>query len=288
MAKILVTGATGFVGRNLVPVLEKLEHELILVNSKSGDIVDNLFWASQPAADVVIHLAASTYVPDSWNAPVDFMKTNFLGTLCALDYCKNHNAKLVFLSSYLYGNPNSLPIKETATLSATNPYALSKKMAEEACAFYAEKYNVSVIILRPFNIYGPGQGDNFLIPTIIRQLFKSNMVQVKDLQPKRDYIYINDLVNAIILTLTANVKFGIYNIGSGISYSVMDIIQKLQCLLKTDLPVVSSFENRPGEIMDTRADYTQATTDLSWKPNWSFDEGLTQILALYKIEMAND
>lgn len=278
MAKILVTGATGFIGTHLVLKLRQVGHEVIEANSQSGDIADESTWSGFPQTEVVVHLAAKTFVPDSWVDPAAFIKCNLLGTVAALNYCKKHNARLVFLSSYLYGNPQLLPIPENAPLVAMNPYALSKKLAEEVCHFYAASFGINITIFRPFNIYGPGQPDNFLIPSIIRQLSENKVIQVKDLNPKRDYVYITDLVDAIIKAIDKTSGLNIFNIGSGKSYSVAELIQILQDIKKTNLHVISTEDKRRDEIMDCVADITRANRHLGWKPAYSLTKGLESLL----------
>ncbi len=281
MSKILVTGANGFVGSFLCKALKELQHEVIELTSSDGDIIDPMTWENIPAAEVVIHLAAKTFVPASWKNPELFLQTNTLGTVLALEYCRKHGARMVFISSYLYGNPASLPINELAPISIPNPYALSKKAAEDYCRFYAESFKVNMVIIRPFNLYGFGQSNNFLIPEIILQVLNSNEVHIKDLEPKRDYIYITDFIEAIIKCIDAN-RFEIYNIGSGISYSVGEIIQMIQDICGTNLPVISSVEKRPAEIMDTIADISKAKELLNWIPKTSMHEGLSLIVQQFR------
>ncbi|MEI8073452.1 MAG: NAD(P)-dependent oxidoreductase [Bacteroidota bacterium] len=281
MSKILVTGANGFVGKNLCRALKQLNHDVIELTSSAGDIIDTKTWETIPPTDTVIHLAAKTFVPDSWKNPDLFLQTNTLGTVMALEYCRKYNARMVFISSYLYGNPESLPIHETAKIVTPNPYALSKKGAEDYCKFYADSFNVNMVIIRPFNLYGYGQSDNFLIPEIILQVLKGKEVHVKDLEPKRDYIYIADFIDAIIRSIDMH-QFELFNIGSGISYSVGEIIQMIQDICGTAIPVISSAEKRPAEIMDTVADISKAKELLNWTPTTSIYDGLSAIVQLYK------
>ncbi len=281
MPKILVTGATGFVGTHLTKALVDLGHDVVALTSGMGNIALATTWATIPATDIVIHLAAKTYVPDSWEQPQIFMETNAYGTLRALEYCRKHKAKMIFISSYLYGNPANLPIDESSPIFTPNPYALSKKIAEDFCTFYADNYHLSTVIIRPFNIYGPGQPTSFLIPMLIKQVLTNKEIKVKDLEPKRDYIYIADLVNAIIKALQLT-NFNIINIGSGTSYSVAEIIGLIQEICGTDYQVFSSGTKRPAEIMDTVAGIIKAAEILHWQPIVSMKAGLLQIVQLEK------
>lgn len=277
MYKILVTGANGFIGKPLCSCLINLEHELIELTSKDGDIALLKTWELIEPAQIVIHVAARTFVPDSWEKPDLFLESNTLGTLRALEYCKRNNAKMVYISSYLYGNADILPIPETAPVFTPNPYALSKKMAEEYCRLYAASFDVKVIILRPFNIYGNDQNLSFLIPEIINQVLHEKKVHVRDLNPKRDYLFIDDFIHAIIKSLEIE-TFEFFNIGSGVSYSVKEIIDMVQHICGTNYTVTSSAEKRRAEIMDTIADITKAERLLLWKPMISLQDGLSSMV----------
>jgi nucleoside-diphosphate-sugar epimerase len=138
-----------------------------------------------------------------------------------------------------------------------------------------------MVIVRPFNLYGFGQSNNFLIPEIINQVLGSNAVHIKDLEPKRDYIYIDDFIDAIIRCLDLH-KFEIFNIGSGESFSVGELIQMIQTICGTQLPVFSSAEKRPAEIMNTIADISKAKELLHWSPSTSMFNGLAAIIEQYK------
>lgn len=278
MPRILVTGAGGFIGSHLVPRLRALQHEVFAVNRLSGDIAAASTWRVLPDAEVVIHLAGRTFVPESWADPVGFLSTNLNSAVCALDYCMEHNARLVFMSSYLYGVPDALPIAESATLHANNPYALSKKLGEEACRFYSDYFAVSVTVLRPFNIYGPGQDIRFLIPSIVEQIHDGNPVQVQDLEPKRDYVYIDDVIEAFVAAIDHPRRFDVFNIASGTSHSVKEVIDLIQKSSNKNLPVKVVGTRRPQEVMDTRADIARAREILGWFPHWNLDEGIAKIL----------
>ena len=158
MVRVLVTGSSGFIGKALCNKLENDKVSFYPVNSDAGDIASPITWQGYPSADVVIHLAGCSFVPDSWNKPADFVNTNILGTQNALDYCKRNKSRLIFISAYIYGIPEALPIKESHSINPSNPYALSKHLAEQLCEFAVSSRQVScVTALRLFNVYGAGQ-----------------------------------------------------------------------------------------------------------------------------------
>ncbi len=278
MTKILITGSTGFIGTHLIPRLRLLQYGIFSVNHRLGDVAESSTWSSFPNADIVIHLAGRTFVPESWTDPVGFLRTNLNGTIYALNYCRERNARLIFISSYLYGIPETLPIAEDAPLQVNNPYALSKKLAEEACQFYSDYYGINITIIRPFNIYGPGQSTKFLIPSIVEQVLEGIAIKVKDLEPRRDYLYIDDLIDAFLCAIEKPQRYGIFNIASGTSHSVSEIIGIIQNIAKKKLPVHSDAVRREQEVMDTRADVTRAIEILGWRPRWSLNAGCTKIL----------
>ena len=281
MNKILITGASGFIGKHLIPKLINEGFEVIEINRKDGDVANEITWEKFPQSDLVIHLAGKSFVPDSWQDPGTFIKCNLLGTVSALNYCRKHNAGLIFLSSYLYGNPTYLPIPENAPLLDANPYALSKHLAEDVCQFFSRNFNIDITIFRPFNVYGPYQSRDFLIPSIIRQIKNNEPIKVKDLEPKRDYIYINDLVSAIIAAVKNHKGFHIYNMGSGTSYSVKELINEIQSVMGSQLDVYSEEVRRKDEIMDTIADISLAGKELGWTPKWTLAEGLMEMKEKY-------
>jgi len=285
MKTILITGSSGFIGSALVNKLENSGNKIIEHNEFISDISNsNCFnYISKEKIDHIFHLAGKTYIPLSWECPHDFYKVNVLGTENVLDLCFRKKATLTYVSAYLYGNPSELPISETCPLSPNNPYAHSKFIAEQLCKFYYDYYNVSVNIIRPFNVYGPNQNKQFLIPVLIDQAINNNIIRVKDLAPKRDYVYIDDLVNALIACMNVNPCFSIFNIGSGISYSVSQIIDFIQNILSISKSIESENIIRNNEIFDTVADISNAKRILFWKPEVTIIEGLKIIIKEFKL-----
>lgn len=278
MSKILVTGSNGFIGKVLIQKLKQLNHFVI---EFSGDILEDESYRKLHKEDIThcFHLAAKSFVPDSWKSPADFMETNVLGTAKVLEFCKVKNCSLTFVSSYLYGAPKYLPIDEKHPVQTPNPYALSKHLAEELCKFYSEHSKLKITVIRPFNIYGPGQDSRFLIPELISKFTgKDEVVEVKDLAPKRDYVFISDLVDALTATLKIQDDYCVFNVGGGYSLSVQEIVDKIKTLSRSNKAVKSSNEVRVNEIPDTVANISLAFEKMGWKPKISFDDGLTEML----------
>ena len=274
MSSIVISGSNGFLGKHLVSKLsDHKKYKIIKMDRKFGDIACKKTWKKLPKAKILIHLAAKTFVPDSWTNPKEFFKTNILGTMMALEYCRINKSKLIFLSSYLYGNPDKLPTNESAKIKIENPYSLTKKTAEEFCQFYSRKYGLKVVILRPSNVYGPGQKNFFLIPDIINKL-KRKKITMNNIYIKRDLIYVSDLVEAIIKSFLLKSKFEILNIGSGKSYEIKKVINILQKINKTHFRVKNKGINKLNEILTTRLDIKKAKNILKWKPLHSLEAGL--------------
>ena len=280
--KILITGYSGFIGSYLQKKLEKTEHELILVDIANGtNICDWQQVKQYEGMDVIVHLANLSFVPASYEQPKKFYETNYLSTLNMLELCRLNNAKMVFFSSYIYGHPQYQPIDENHPTQAFNPYAQTKVICESLCEGYNRDFKVPITIFRPFNIYGTGQNPDFLIPSIIQQA-KTGKIVIKDDRPKRDYIHVEDIVDAIITAIeTENADKSIqkYNLGSGLSYSVKEIVDMVRGLFDTEIEYICTHEIRPNDVMDTIADISKIQNELHWKPSISILEGLTKMVS---------
>ena len=283
MKTCLVTGANGFIAQALISELFLLGYQVTALSRDDGDISSATTWENiSIAADYVFHLAGSSFVPDSWVHPDVFMQTNIIGSELALEYCRKNNSKLIFVSSYVYGAPVSLPIKEIDRAQPNNPYALSKHIAEQLCKFYYDNWGVNVTVVRPFNIYGCGQKDAFLIPEVLKQIFSNKTnIAVNSLQPRRDYLYIDDFVSALIKIVELCNGFNLINIGSGISYSVAEVIEFIQLVAGTSLPVYEKSIARINEIDNVYADIEHAGRVLGWRPAYTFFDGITKMVGSY-------
>ncbi|OYT11158.1 MAG: hypothetical protein B6I18_05295 [Bacteroidetes bacterium 4572_112] len=273
--KIVVTGSKGFIGKQLCKTLQALGHQIIEIDLSLGHNVEE--WSSfkdLPKFDYMVHLAARIFVPESFEKPRSFYQTNILGTINAIEACRLNDAKFVFFSSYAYGAPDYLPIDEQHPVKSFNPYSRSKIMGEDICKSYFADFGVKSIIFRPFNIYGPNQDSRFLIPSIIEQA-KQGSITLKDNRPKRDYIFIDDIINAVVQALNYEPESSdIFNLASGVSHSVEDIVDFTMELIDKKIDVNYLNEHRPNEVLDTVATISKAKDLLNWEPEVSIKDGL--------------
>ncbi len=278
MKRVAVTGSSGFVGKMLVKRLKQDGFEVIELDiAKGTDITDLSGLKNVPRFDVLIHLAAKTYVPGSYKDPHGFYYVNVNGTLNALELCRIYNARIIFASSYVYGVPQYMPIDEKHPLSAFNPYARSKIVGESLCEGYNRDFGVPATILRPFNIFGKGQNSLFLIPKIIEQAAEGK-INLFDPEPKRDFVYIDDVIDAYIKAVQfENKELEVFNIGAGETFSVMEIAKFIADRFNCE-EITYSDQKRKAEISVTLADISKAADKLKWKPAKGFFDRLEEML----------
>ena len=279
---ILVTGATGFIGSHLERALRAAGYNVVLHSRNLGDIA----CCKLDFSDIghVFHLAALTFVPESWKDPLGYYRVNVLGTVNVLEYCRQHNASITLMSSYVYGRPIRLPISEDDALQAFNPYSHTKILAEEASRYYQGQFQIPVTIVRPFNIYGPGQNRRFLIPKILAQAVRPEPgpIVVADLRPRRDFIFVSDLIDLLIRT-AFRTEAGVFNAGSGSSLSVNEVIEAVNELLPAPRQILAEGSHRPEEVFDVVADISRARQELDWIPRTTFRDGVRATLKKWHI-----
>jgi len=282
--KVAVTGAGGFIGSAFVSYLEAKQKKVMALSSGELDVTNRKSVSGLPREEIghIVHMAGKTFVPHSWEDPAGFIETNTMGTLNMLEFCRVHGIPMTYISAYIYGQPERNPIRENDRVDPNNPYAKSKYMAEELCAFYTKQFGVKVCIIRPFNVYGIGQRESFLIPQIIGHAMDRECISVLDLAPMRDYIYLDDLLEAVWLTVEHVQEYDVFNIGSGVSYSVGEVIDMVQRILGSNKPVVCKNETRKNELNNVVADITHAKEVLGWQPAHSLEQGLTEMIGQMK------
>jgi nucleoside-diphosphate-sugar epimerase len=281
---ILVTGSKGFIGTNLVTRLNKDGHNVYDYDLHIGDLthlqaLDNY---SKVGIDHIFHLAGKTYVPESWSNPGMFYSVNVLGTNTVLEFCRKTRTPLTYISSYLYGSPKYLPIDEKHPIQPSNPYSHSKHIAEQMVNYFTETFQLKTTVFRPFNAYGPGQPSHFIIPEIISKTFDSAVseIVVNDLRPKRNYIYIDDIVDALILSISGHP--GIYNLGSGFSTSIQELITLISQTTSVCKPFKGLNIERRGEIFDLYADITYINKAMGWAPKTLLQTGIKKCIDTFR------
>lgn len=276
--RVVVTGAGGFLGRSLVQRLRTLGIEVRTAGRGDGfDLLGDALPLDGVAQ--VFHLAAETGVPDAWDDPVRFHLVNTHGTVRVLDQCRRAGCSVSYVGAYIYGVPETLPIDENHRVHANNPYAFSKWMGEQACAWYADVYKMDITAIRLFNVYGAGQSDRFLIPKIVSQVLdrRVEVIELMDLQPRRDYLYVDDAVDALLASCPRE-GFGLYNVGSGVSHSVAEVVETVMALSGIRKPVIDLQQHRPNEIPDVRADCSRIRQACGWRAAISLEAGIGRML----------
>ncbi len=277
--KVTVTGSRGFIGSSLTKKLRTANIEVMELDLKNGiNLLDPEVLKKIPSFDTLVHLAARNYVPESYEKPLDFYSNNLVSTLHALELCRINHARMIFTSSYVYGIPQYLPIDEDHPVQAFNPYADTKLIGEKLSQSYNNFFGIEAVILRPFNVYGPHQNENFLIPSILNQL-ESGHIKLNDSRPKRDFVFIDDLVDFFLKVIFyPKSTFEIFNVGSGVSYSVEQIVKIIVNNFHSDVEVEFKDQQRENEIMETRADISKAAQLLNWFPETSFEDGIVKTM----------
>ncbi|WP_321419208.1 NAD-dependent epimerase/dehydratase family protein [uncultured Methanomethylovorans sp.] len=283
-----VTGSTGFIGSHLTAKLREKGINIFEI-SRSSSQIDITSWdqvKNIPAQDVLFHLAGVTNISLSFENPHHVYINNVVGTLNMLEWCrKNEVTKMVYLSTFVYGIPQYLPLDEKHPATPTNPYSTSKLLAEELCQAYCRDYGLNVAILRLFNVYGPGQKPDFVIPRVIEQ-FPSGKVQLGASTPRRDFVYVDDVVDSIVSASISEIRgFEIFNIASGISYSIKEIASELSSLYseETGNQVSINYSDvlKKGDVLDTVANIEKSKIILNWYPKIDIKTGLFKTLRAY-------
>lgn len=277
--RVAITGSNGFIGRHLLSLLKNPIYDIIEISrEKDKNICEWESLQNLPKCDFVIHLAAKTYVPESFNEPRLFYETNFIATLNALELSKNWGASFIYVSSYLYGSPQYLPVDEMHPIHPHNPYAQTKLVSENLCEGYFRDFDIPITVFRLFNVYGPEQRGAFLIPEIINQM-KTGKVVLRDSRPKRDYIHVNDVILALKAAVDKDLTgYNLFNLGSGISYSVKSLVEFIMKASKKSFEVKFTNEYRKGEVLDSVADIRVVKEVLGWSPTISLEDGIRDIL----------
>jgi len=230
--------------------------------------------------DWAFHFGASTSIKDSYIKPFSFYLNNTNSTIQLLKIVKEKNAKLIFMSSYLYGNPDYLPIDEKHPISIINPYSSSKYLSEQICTEICNQLGIEYIIFRLFNIYAPGVCKGRLISDILESAINEVPFNLNDPLPSRDYLYVKDLAALLEIIINNEIlKSGeIYNIGYGKSHSNSDVVKIVENIVGKKLKVIISNGKREKDAISIKVNTAKIMSDYDWKPTYNIKSGLKDIL----------
>ncbi len=293
--RLLVTGGAGFIGSHLVDELIKLGHKVLVIDNLSLGRKENInpkakfckrdirdYAAIKPVfknIDCVFHLAAQPRIQPSIINPRESYENNVLGTFNVLMAARDAKVgRLVYsASSSVYGDQERTPLTEDMTPKPKNPYALFKLMGEQKCHLFHRLYNLPVVCLRYFNVYGERQACEGAYATVAG-IFLLQKSQNKPLtivgtgEKRRDFTYVKDVVRANILAMKSKKAVGqIINIGTGTNYSVNQVAAMIS-------PNSVFIPDRPGESKETLADISKAKKLLGWSPKMRLEKWIEGVI----------
>lgn len=307
--RVLVTGADGFIGSHVVERLvadgaevrafcaynsngsygwlDELPDVRGAVDLRLGDVRDaGSVEAAVDGCEVVLHLAALIAIPYSYEAPRSYVDTNVTGTLNVLEAVKRTSAaRLVHTStSEVYGTPDTVPITEDHPLRGQSPYSASKIAADKLCEAWACSFGTPVVVLRPFNTFGPRQSARAVITTVLSQLLAGRTeIRLGSTAPRRDFTFVTDTVDGFVRAATAALEPGtVVQLGTGTTVSIGELVERAGKALEVDVTVVEDEQRvRPerSEVMVLLSDPRRARELLGWRPTVSLDEGLARTAA---------
>ncbi|KKS90141.1 MAG: hypothetical protein UV65_C0020G0003 [Parcubacteria group bacterium GW2011_GWF2_43_11] len=304
--QVVITGGLGFIGQHLVTrLIQEGFYPIIVDNLSTGRLETlKLFHKSKFTfikcditkkeklkkrlakfkPETIIHLAAVHFIPHCNENPIKTTLVNVSGTQILLEIALKKNIKnFLFASSAAVYQPKMRPHKEKDHLEPIDIYGISKKSAEEIVKFYGENTNLRFIILRIFNVYGLNNPNPHIIPRLLSQIKKSNKIKVGRLDTFRDYIYINDVTDALMKILKSRRGFdnSIYNIGTGEKYSGYSLIKIISQIIKKrvftykDKNLIRKIDRK---VLVSNA--TKFSEIYSWKPKYNIYNGLKELLGL--------
>jgi NAD dependent epimerase/dehydratase len=315
--RVLVTGADGFIGSHVVEALVREGADvraLVFYNAfnswgwlhdvaadvrekfdvVAGDIRDPHFVGDIVRdRDIVLHLAALIAIPFSYHSPSAYVETNVTGTLNVLQAARDAGvARIVCTStSEVYGSARYVPIDEDHPLQAQSPYAASKIGADQIALSFHRSFGTPVMVLRPFNTFGPRQSARAVIPTIIAQIAKgARELKLGSLHPTRDFSFVADTARAFLHAARSDCVGEVINTGSGFEISIGDTAALIAEMMNAKVTIASQNERvRPAasEVDRLHASVAKAAAMLEWSPEYAgregFGRGLEQTIAWFRV-----
>jgi NAD dependent epimerase/dehydratase len=320
-AKVLVTGADGFIGSHLTEALVRAEAKVTALaqynafdsygwlddipegvrgklNLVRGDIRDAAFMARiMQGHEIAFHLAALIAIPFSYSAAQSYVETNILGTLNILESARQCGTERVVhtSTSEVYGTAMTMPIDESHPLHGQSPYSASKIGADMMAEAFARSFGLPVVILRPFNTFGPRQSERAIVPAIIRQALdpSCSTIMVGDTKPLRDLTFVSDTVAAFMAAGSApDIEYGRpYNAGSQRAVTIGDLITMVLELTGCPKPVRQDDSRmRPmnSEVKALLADCAHFERETGWRAKVELREGLERTIAWWRTRLSQD
>jgi UDP-glucose 4-epimerase len=293
----LITGAAGFLGSSLANYLAREGHQVRGLDDLStgdpkslspdvhftrGDVSDRpKLWTLLQEVDVVYHLAARVSVPESILYPRDYNAVNVGGTVALMEAMRDVGVRRVVLASSgpVYGDLGEQPLRETAIPNPRSPYAVSKLAAEYYVRTIGNLWQIETVSLRIFNAYGPGQhlpaSHPPVVPHFLKQALRGGTLVVHgDGSQTRDYVYVDDVVSAMVAASTApNINGLAINVGSGKETTIRDLVKAVQEATNSDAQVLYNAKISGG-VSRLCADLTLASQKLNYRPSISLRDGL--------------
>ena len=309
---VLVTGAGGFIGSHVVEELavagasvrafvrynsrndygwlETCDPEVVAdVEIFRGDLTNpEAVTAAVRGCDTVLHLGALIPIPYSYLHPREFVAANVVGTLNILEACRRSDvSRIVHTStSEVYGTARTAPIPEDHPLHAQSPYAATKVAADQLALSYRSSFETPVVIVRPFNTFGPRQSARAVIPTIITQALTRDSVELGAMHPTRDFVFVQDTAEAMMRCgEVQQIEGEVINVGTGAEVSIGEVVERVFRLLGRDVPVTVSHDRlRPedSEVERLLADTSKARTLLGWEPRGDLEEGWLRTIEWFR------
>ena len=304
--KVLVTGAGGFIGSHLAERLVELGADVSglvrytstgawgwldqsplkdQINVILGDVRDqDSVLRMMQGVEVVFHLAALIGIPYSYHAPLSYVRTNVEGTVNVLQSAMRCNVSRVIQTSTseVYGSALSVPINEQHPLQGQSPYSASKIGADKIAESFHLSFDLPVVIVRPFNTFGPRQSARAVIPTIVAQALKEPAITLGNLEPTRDLNYVADTVDGFIKAAESSKSVGeVINIGTGREISIGKLAETILAKMGKRMPVRNAEERvRPkgSEVDRLCADNSKARELLGWEPKHTLEDGLNRTI----------
>jgi dTDP-glucose 4,6-dehydratase len=302
----LVTGGAGFIGSALVRELLKNNAEVVVYDNflygdhsnlteieKDLEIVngDILSWKldhtiKKHNVKYVFHLAAEPYIPHCYDNPEKFFDVNVKGTMHLLMACKTLDVERIvhFSTSEVYGTAQYTPMDENHPTLPLSTYAVSKLAADRTCFVFSHEHKIPVIIVRPFNCYGPRETQPYVIPEIITQLAKTNVLTLGNIKAKRDFTYVEDTVKGAIEIMRSDLPNGeVVNLGSNKAYSIEELallIGKIIGYENIEIKIDGS-RLRPLDVNMLQCDFAKANKFTGWTPKIDIEEGLKHTVQWY-------